>query len=253
MITYKATIVDDDSMDLLVLQKLISTYCINIEIINQVQSIDDAIIEIEKNRPDIVFLDIMYKNLIIFDFLDKFDLQGIQVIFVTSEKKFALNAFETGAVDFILKPLNIENVILAINKAVKQIKIKNCCAINNCVIKTINRNPTSNTDYLAVSSLDKIDFLKMSDIVFCMADGKYTTFFLSDGKKYLSCKNIGEYEKLLDNSYFYRVHHSYLINIKFLTRVIKKDGSYCELFNGVTIPLAKRRQDGFNRFIKIKD
>ena len=93
----------------------------------------------------------------------------------------------------------------------------------------------------------------MKDIIFCMADGKYTTFFLLNGKKIVSSKNLGEYEKLLNEYFFYRVHHGYIINIKHLTSIIKRDGLYCELVNKVTIPIAKRRQEDFNKFIRLKN
>lgn len=251
MTTYKATIIDDNPIDMLLLEKLISTYCINIEIIGQAQSIEEGILEIEKNRPDIVFLDVMFQDLIIFDFLDKFNLQGIQVIFVTSEKKYAVDSFKVEAVDFILKPLIVENVILAINKAIKKIKINGCCAINECPGKSF-KDSNYESNYIAVSSLEKVDFLKMDDVMFCMSEGKYTTFFLFNGEKIVSSKNLGEYEKLLNRTYFYRIHHSYIINIRHLLSIIKKDGSYCELSNNISLPIAKRRQDDFNRFIKLK-
>lgn len=251
MTTYKATIIDDNPMDMLLLEKLISNYCINIEIIGQAQSIEEGIKEIENNRPDIVFLDVMFQDSIIFDFLDKFNLHNVQVIFMTSERKYALNAFGTDAVDFILKPLIVENVILAINKAIKKIKIEGCCAINECSGKSF-KDHNCGSDFIAVSSLDKVDFLKMEDVMFCMSEGKYTTFFLFNGKKIVSSKNLGEYEKLLNSSYFYRIHHSYIINIRHLLSIIKKDGSYCELSNNISLPIAKRRQEDFNKFIKLK-
>ena len=253
MTTYKATIIDDNPMDMLLLEKLILTYCVNIEIIGQAQSIEEGIIEIENNRPDIVFLDVMFRDSIIFDFLDKFNLQDVQVIFITSEKKYALDAFERDAIDFILKPSKIENVILAVNKAVRKIEMESCYAINDCPGKSIiNSRSISNLNFIAVPSLGKVDFLKLSEVVFCAADGKYTTFFLSNGKKIVSSRNIGEYEKLLDSSQFYRIHHSYIINVRHLLSIIKKDGNYCELSNNISLPIAKRRQEDFNKFIKLK-
>lgn len=249
MCTYNAIILEDQRMDTLLLKKIISDYCINISILAQAITIEEGILEINNKKPDIVFFSIMFDDLVIFDFLDKFNLNQVQVIFVSSEKEYALNAFESNAVDFILKPVRVENVILAINKAIKKIEINKFCLTNeyrNVKIKN------SKFNYLAVSSLDKIDFLKMSDIMFCMAEGKYTTFFLLNGKKIVSSKNLGEYEKLLDNYNFYRTHHSYIINIRYLISVIKTDGSYCELSNRVTIPISKRRLGDFNKFIKVK-
>lgn len=251
MNNYAVTIIDDSSVDVLSLRKIISTYCINIKSVIDVSSIDDGIIETNLNKPDIVFVDVMLNEFNVFEFLDKFSFGETPIIFISSEKEYALNAFDCNAVGFILKPFKVENVILAINKAMKKIETNN--SQNNNTFSVRDRNENTNFDYLAIASLDKIDFIKKEDVMFCMADGKYTTFFLSGGKKIVSSKNLGEYEKLLDGSFFYRVHHGYIINIRFLISVIKKDGVYCELANKVTIPVSKRRQESFNRFIKVKN
>ncbi|MDI1306521.1 MAG: LytTR family DNA-binding domain-containing protein [bacterium] len=249
MNTYNVTIIDDSPIDVLAFKKIISGYCININLVVHISSIDEAIIEFNKNKPDIVFLDVMFKNSIIFDFLDEFCLEEVPIVFVSSEKEYAVNAFENNAVDFILKPFKVENLILGINKAIKKIEMNNFQMQNDFSLK--NRN--TDFDYLAIASLDKIDIIKKEDVMFCMAEGKYTTFFLFGGKKIVSSKNLGEYEKLLDNSCFYRIHHGYIINIRYLISVIKKDGVYCELANKITIPVSKRRQESFNKFIKLKN
>lgn len=246
---YNITIIDDDFIDVLAFEKIISTYCININSVIHIASIKEAIVELNKNKPDIVFMDVMFKDSIIFDFLDEFSLEDVPVVFISSEKAYAVNAFENNAVDFILKPFRVENVILAINKAVKKIKMNNLQLHADFSVD----NKNAHYDYLAIASLDKIDFIKKEDVMFCMAEGKYTTFFLLGGKKIVSSKNLGEYEKVLDGSYFYRIHHGYIINIRFLISVIKKDGVYCELANKITIPVSKRRQESFNKFIKLKN
>jgi two-component system LytT family response regulator len=249
MNTYNVTIIDDSLADIMVLKKIISSFCINIDLVSYISSIDEGIVEVNINKPDIVFMDVMFKDAIIFDSLDQFSLDNVPIIFVSSEKDYAVNAFENNAVDFILKPFKVENVILAINKAIKKIEAYSFQAHNE--ISSMKRGV--NFDYLAIASLDKIDFIKKEDVMFCMADGKYTTFFLLGGRKIVSSKNLGEYEKILDNSCFYRVHHGYIINIRYLISIIKKDGVYCELANRITIPVSKRRQESFNKFIKLKN
>lgn len=240
---YNVTIIDDSLIEVLALKKIISGYCMDIGDVNYCLSIEDGILEVQNNKPDIIFLDIMFRDVVIFDFFDLFQLEDVSVIFISAERSFALNAFEKNAVDFVLKPFRVESVILSINKA-----IKSC--VNNSHNKTAR---FFNYDFLAIASLDKVDFVEMKDIIFCMADGKYTTFFLLNGKKIVSSKNLGEYEKLLNEGFFYRVHHGYIINIKYLSSIIKKDGVYCELTNKVTIPIAKRRQEEFNKFIRLKN
>lgn len=260
MSLYTATIIDDELIDILSLKKIISNYCIDIDMIGESRSIEEGIVEINSHKPNIVFLDVMFKNSIIFDYLDQFDFENVQVIFITSEKNYALDAFKSNAVDFILKPFDVESVTSALNKAVKKINANECCGAKNCLNKR-NNFPVVNvpminipgSNYIAIPSLDKTDFINTSEILFCMAEGKYTTFFLLNGKKIVSSKNLGEFEKLLDHSYFFRIHHAYIINIRHLVSIIKKDGAYCELSNRVTIPIAKRRQDDFNKFIHLKN
>ena len=249
MSTYAVTIIEDSLADVLVLKKIISSFCINVDSISHISSIDEGIMEVNINKPDIVFMDVMFKDSNIFDSLDKFSLENVPIIFVSSEKEYAVNAFENNAVDFILKPFKVENVILAINKAIKKIMTDSFQIHNDAAAMSRGIN----FDYLAIASLDKIDFIKKEDVMFCMADGKYTTFFLLGGRKIVSSKNLGEYEKILDNSCFYRVHHGYIINIRYLISIIKKDGVYCELANKITIPVSKRRQESFNKFIKLKN
>ncbi|MNG06220.1 LytTr DNA-binding domain protein [compost metagenome] len=106
---------------------------------------------------------------------------------------------------------------------------------------------------MAVASLEKIELIPMAEISFCKADGKYTVFVLSNGNKIMSSRNLGEYGAILDNSFFFRIHYSYIINIRHISKISKKDGYFCEFSNGAIISVAKRRQDDFNKFIKLKE
>ena len=109
-------------------------------------------------------------------------------------------------------------------------------------------------DYVAIATVEEIYFIKMNDIIFCKSDGRYTNFYLQNGKVSISSKNIGDYEsRVLDKSTFFRIHNSYVINMRYLKRIIKTDGNSCEMENGAIIPISKRRREAFNRFINLKD
>lgn len=241
MENYSITIIDDSLTSILTLKKLILKHFKNIKKISYSLSIGEGVLEVLNNKPNIVIFDVMFGDLIVFDFLDLFTLDGVSVIITSSERDFAINAFQKNAIDFILKPYRDENVILSINKVI------------NFINKTNNNEDSENSfDFLAIPSVDKVNFIEMKDILFCMADGKYTTFFLAKDKKIVSSKNLGKYEKLLNKNFFYRIHHRYIINIMYLESIIKKEGAYCELVNRVTIPIAKRRQEDFHKFIRLK-
>tara|TARA_R110002072_G_scaffold39213_1_gene112811 strand:- start:445 stop:834 length:390 start_codon:yes stop_codon:yes gene_type:complete len=115
-------------------------------------------------------------------------------------------------------------------------------------IKTINAQPQS-FDYVSIASVDKIELLKFEDIVFCKADGKYTEFVTNNNTTIISSRNLGEYATSFNNNFF-RIHHSYVINIKYLVKVTKNNGLFCELKNGHKLPVAKRRQEEFMKYIK---
>jgi two-component system LytT family response regulator len=148
----------------------------------------------------------------------------------------------------------MEEVILAVSKIVKKIEQQNFIEIPNSVEIVPFNSDNLKRESLAISSIDEINFLKMEDIMYCQADGKYTKFFLANGDTFFSCKNLGDYEhRILDLNHFFRIHNSYIVNMRFVARIDKRDGMSCELLNGLSIPISTRKIEGFNRFIRIKE
>jgi two-component system LytT family response regulator len=109
-------------------------------------------------------------------------------------------------------------------------------------------------DYVAIATIEEIYFIKMNEIIYCKSEGRYTNFYLQNGKISISSKNLGDYEsRVLDKSSFFRIHNSFIINMRFLVRIIKTDGNSCEMENGAIIPISKRRLEEFNRYINLKE
>src|SRR5690606_32843256 len=158
-------------------------------------------------------------------------------------KEKAYEAFKEKAIDFILKPLQTNNIILSIYKVSNYVEME--MTFQNQKIKDLNsvNSLYLNSDYISVAFVDKIELIKKEDIIFCKADGKYTEFNMINGSKVVSSKNLGEYQDILGEEFFYRIHHSYIINIKHIIKITKKDGYYCEFSNKVKLPIAKRRQE----------
>ncbi len=251
ILTYNVIIIEENQTEIILLQKIISEYCLNLNIIGCAESIEEGIIALKYQKPDIVFMNVKFQNSIIFDHLHKFDIKDVQLIFISSSAEYAVNAFNVDAADFIMKPLSIETVLLSIRKVIKKIKFDESY-LDSLFTDLIMNDSQSNHNFITVSSLEKVDFLKKEDIVYCASDGKYTTFYLTNGKNIVSSKNIGVYEKLLENSFFYRIHHSYIINIKHLLKINKRDGCFCELQNNIFLPISKRKQEDFFKILKIK-
>jgi two-component system LytT family response regulator len=208
MIIHKAVVVKEELINVSVLTKLISNYCLSKEEIIEGIPIESLILELNIVNPDVVFVDV--------------------------------------------KPLIMEQVISAVSKVVKTMELQQYIDKPSSPINIKNLNITCR-EYVAISTVDEILFLKMTDIIYCKSDGRYTKFHLENGETYLSSKNIGDYEgRILDNGSFFRIHNSYIINMKYLKRIIKLDGHSCEMENGFVIPVSKRRQEDFNKFIKLK-
>ena len=152
-----------------------------------------------------------------------------------------------------LKPLIMAEVILAVSKIVKKIEKDDFIDLNiSSEVDHLNLK-SKLSGYVAIASIDEISFLKMEDIMFCKADGRYTRFYLANGTSCMSSRNIGDYEdRILDESCFFRIHNSYIINMRFVARINKREGISCEMLNGLSIPISKRRQDDFSKFMGLK-
>ena len=251
MTQINAIIITEEKDTLLILRKFEEENFMIIKIIGDADSITDGIAIIKAKKPDVIFLDIVLKDDVFFEMLEQLEFSIPKLVFISANKDYAVKAFKYNAIDFILKPIDFNAIILSVYKVIKRTEMERSYQeqkINN--INILNSFNKSN-DYVAVSSLDKIELIPMSEIIFCQADGKYTNFFLLNGKKIMSSRNLGEYSTILDNNYFFRIHHSYIINLRHISKISKKDGYFCEFSNGIILPVAKRRQEDFNKFIKL--
>lgn len=253
MTAINAVILSHEKETLMILKKFAEENYMIVQIIGVAQCISDGIVLIKSKKPDAIFLNIALEDDSFFEMLEQLEFSIPKLVFISTHKEYAVKAFKHNAVDFLLKPIDFNAIIIAIYKVIKRIEMER--AFQNQKINNINTlNPVNQTnDYVAVASLEKIELIPMTEIIFCKADGKYTVFVLSNGNKIMSSRNLGEYSAILDNSYFFRIHNSYIINLRHISKILKKDGYFCELSNGAILPVAKRRQDDFNKFIKLKE
>ena len=246
-----AVIVDDDHETTQILNSFVEDNHLILKILGHGSSVVKSVNLIKLHQPDVVFITISSKNESLFDYIRDLDFNLPKFIFISSNEIDALKAFKLKAVDFLVKPLNFDDLILSVYKVIKQIEMELCFQrqkVNEAnALTTMNQN----NEYIAVSSMDNIELVRMDDIIYSKAEGKYTEFFLLNDKKILSSRNLGEYVPTLDPNYFFRIHHSYVVNIKHITKISKKDGYSCEFINGTSLPIAKRRQEEFIKFIKL--
>jgi two-component system LytT family response regulator len=251
MTPINAIIISEEKDTLTILKNFEEENFMIMKIVGDASYAIDAIGIIKLKKPDVVFLDIVLKDDVFFEMLEQLEFSIPKLVFISANENYAVKAFKHNAIDFILKPIDFNAIILATYKVIRRTEMERSYQnqkINNInILNSINQP----NEYVAVSSLDKIELIPMSEIIFCQADGKYTNFFLLNGKKIMSSRNLGEYNSILDHKYFFRIHHSYIINIRHIAKISKKDGYFCELSNGTILPVAKRRQEDFNKFIKL--
>ena len=247
----RALIINDEVETTRVLNSFVDDNHMIMEIVGHESSVEKSVELIKLHKPDTVFITISPQNENLFDCINDLNFNIPKFIFIAADEAYALKAFKWNAVDYLMMPLTFNDIILSIYKVIKRIEMELSYQnqkVND--IQTLN-SKYQNNEYIAVASMDKIELLKMEDIIFCKAEGKYTEFYLADGKKVISSRNLGEYGTILDSSYFFRTHHSYVINIKHIVKISKKDGYSCEFSNGISLPIAKRRQEEFIKFIKL--
>lgn len=247
-----AIIVSDEKETALTLKKFEEDNSVIMQIIGDTHCISEAEVLIKSKKPDVIFLDIIFKNNVFFEMLEELNFTIPKLVFISSESQYAVKAFKHNAVDFLLKPIDFNSIIIAVYKVIKRKEMERSYQDQKIEKINILNEINPKNDYIAIASLEKIELVPMTEIIFCKADGKYTIFILSNGSRITSSRNLGEYMSILDSSYFFRIHHSFVINLRHITKISKKDGYYCELSNGVVLPVAQRRQDDFNKFIKLK-
>lgn len=245
---YNAIIIDDEKNGIDIMEHFLTKFCPSIKIVDKGSTVEEAVKKIQLNKPDILFLDIQLSNNTSFEILDQIDFSEIEIIFVTAFNDYAIKAFKYNAIDYILKPLSIEDLIIATNKAIKRINERKEFEKE---LKTKDKlYNESSSEIVTISSLDKVSLIKKDDIIFCKSDGRYTTFYLSNNTEIIACKNLGEFENALCNNFF-RIHHSYIINLGHLIKINKKAGNYCEMSNSALLPIAKRRQETLNKLLGV--
>jgi two-component system LytT family response regulator len=212
-----------------------------IEIIGRAASVIEAAKLLQKQKPDILFLDIMLGDGTGFDILEIVPNLQSKIIFVTASDAYAIKAFKFAAIDYILKPYSNEGLANSIAKAKKQIKPnKEQLAILQDAIKNTN----SNNQKISLHTSEKIIVVQLSEIIRCKSDNNYTTFYLENSKKILVSKTLKYFADMLKEHGFLRVHQSHLINTKYIKEFIKSDGGYIILKDKSNIPVSVRKKNG---------
>ncbi len=244
----KTIIIEDEERNRVVLQSLIESYCPQLNIVGSAESVRDGINLIRRVMPKLIFMDIQLRGGTGFDILDKLpDLQA-SIIFTTAYDQYAVKAFKFSAIDYLLKPIDIDELKQAVarvialgNNEMNEQKFQNL--LNNL------KAGHEEKPIMLVSTLDSIEFIKINDIVHVEAQGAYSKIHLVDGTSLLASKIIKEFEYLLSDHAFYRVHQSHIINVRYIQKYLKSQNCF-ELEDGTRIQLARSRKEQFFEILK---
>ena len=237
----KSVVIDDEQQGRSIIKQYIARFCPDIEVCGEADSVKSGVAVINEKHPNIVFLDIQMQDGTGFNLLEQIpDRSSFKVIFVTSFDQFAIKAIKYSASDYLLKPLDPDAFIEAIDKVKSDIEANNKTKDNRIDELLTNINSFKKIG-LPVSNA--IVFVNVDDIIRCESDSSYTMFHLVDGRHLLVSKNLKVYEDLFADRKFLRVHKSHLINARYVDQYINGDGGSVVMSDGSTVEVSRRKKD----------
>jgi two-component system, LytTR family, response regulator len=244
-----AIIIDDEPGNVVTLVELTKQYCPNISIIGTAPDPVLGYELINEKKPDLVFLDIEMPYGNAFDLLDKLMPVSFEVVFITAFNDYAIKAFKYAALDYLLKPVNINELKAAVDKVEKRMAEKNV----NTRVSTLlsNFKPGNSTlQKIALPTADGCTFEEIKNIMYMQAENSYTCIYCKGKTKFIVSKNLKEFEDILPENLFCRIHHSSIINVDYVKKYFKGRGGYVQMEDGTTIEISiRKKNDFFERFM----
>ena len=240
----KAVLVEDEFHSRQTLRNLIEEYCPELEILGEASSAEEAIFLLQTSKPDLVLMDIELGDGTAFDVLKTLADSKFQIIFTTAHEHYALKAIKFNALDYLLKPIDVDELQEAISKVTIEVKVEPANRNLEYLIANLNiKNEESRI--ITLSTSESYVYVQVGDIIRCEAQGAYTRFYIRQKTPLLVSKTLKEYEHLLQDHAFIRVHQSHLISLHEVDQYIKSDGGYIVLRDGSKIGVSRGRREAF--------
>ncbi len=239
----KAIIIDDQQQCIDDLSLLLKNYCPEVKLQAVAHSGKEGIVCLNKQQPQLVFLDVEMGDMTGFEMLQQISDTNFHVVFTTSFDKYAIQAIRFNALDYLLKPVHKEELIEAVLKATNTPSPLTLLQIRHLKETTMNIQVPQNK--IALTTNEGLEYVKLEEIIYCLAEGSYTTVFMSYNTQLLVSKSIGKLDELIDGNGFYRIHNSSLVNLSHVKKFVKTDGGYVVMSNGDTVTVARNRKEEF--------
>jgi len=243
----KAILVDDELSSLQNLHYKLQEYCPSIKVVAQTQNPEAAVRLIQQYKPDVIFLDIEMPRINGFKMLEMIPDVDFEVIFITAYNHYAINAIRISAFDYLVKPVSIEELQQTIERlstsAVKKTREK------AELLKKNLANPKSQEDHIALPANDGLEFIQVKEIIRIESSSNYSRVIMHSGQQLLVTRQLKDFEELLQDYRFYRVHHSHLINLNYISKYVRGDGGQITMRNGDVIDVSRRKKEVFLKLI----
>lgn len=239
---YKVLIIDDERRTRSMLRKMISLTSFSLEVVGEAEDVESGIVAIREHQPDIILLDIQMPDGSGFDLLDRISKRNFEIIFITAHEEFAIRAIKFSALDYILKPVEIEELESSLENAIDAIQTKSDLSVS---YEALMNNLKNNNKRVVIRTKTSMYVFDINDIIHCQSDRNYTYFYLNDDRKIMTSKTLKDFEEVLTLPDFIRCHRSHIININYLDRYERGDGGTIIMKNGTEIPLSRLSRERF--------
>ena len=242
----RTVVIEDEEYSRNKLLKLLHEHCRQIKVMAEADSVKTGLTAIIEQKPQLVFHDIELQSETSFEILEKLPEINFELVFTTAFDHYALKAIKFCAIDYLLKPIDLNELRVAVAKAEKRLKRE---YLNKNLEVLVNnlKSGSQNHHRIALSTLEGLLFVNVRDIIYCESSGPYTHFIFKQADKIITSKHLKEYEDLLSGYDFFRIHKSYLVNLQEIKKYIRGDGGQLIMSDGATLNVSKQRKESFLR------
>lgn len=248
--TIQTLIVDDEAQSRALISKLLFTHFPDIGI-DEAGDISSALNKINLRFPDLLFLDVQMRGETGFDLLDQLANRQFEIIFTTAHSEFAVRAFRYSAMDYLMKPVDTNEFIDTVHKALERILQKHPSSTGRIgFLQKLIKEQAQLPEKITIPTTEGFLLVSIKDILYCRAISNYTAFYLSGNEKVISSQTLGHYEEILSSRHFFRAHRSYLVNLEHIRKYKRGDGGTIVMTNGEEIEVSRNNKEAFLQLFK---